>query len=151
MAMIAIADGQPANKVVAHWARKLANRKAHRYALLDLGATSGAALEEDKQDLDYTSKISRKILMFPNRLTRKATKKMLLRFWAHALRRGSGPHSVRQIGRGNIVPGLHSTLVSIPKLSDVGYTTVQTKDGMAIYDDNTTAITASNSPILESD
>jgi hypothetical protein len=51
----------------------------------------------------------------------------------------------------NIVPGLHSALVSVPKLADAGYTMVLTKDGMAIYDDNTTAITASNSPILESD
>jgi hypothetical protein len=51
----------------------------------------------------------------------------------------------------NIVPGLHSALVSIPKLADAGYTTVLTKDGAAIYDDNTTAITVSNPPILESD
>ena len=50
----------------------------------------------------------------------------------------------------NIVPGLHLALVSIPKLADAGYTTVLTKHGAAIYDDNTTAITASNPPILES-
>jgi hypothetical protein len=51
----------------------------------------------------------------------------------------------------NIVPGLHLALVSIPKLADAGYTTVLTKHGAAIYNDNTTAITASNPPILESD
>jgi hypothetical protein len=50
----------------------------------------------------------------------------------------------------NIVPGLHSALVSIPKLAEVGYKTILTKDGTAIYNDNTTAITASNPPILES-
>ncbi len=50
----------------------------------------------------------------------------------------------------NIVPGLHSALVSIPKLVDTGYTTVLTKDGAAIYDDNNTAITASNPSILGS-
>jgi hypothetical protein len=50
----------------------------------------------------------------------------------------------------NIVPGLHSALVSVPKLADAGYTTVLTKDGAAIFDDNTKATTVSNSPILES-
>jgi hypothetical protein len=50
----------------------------------------------------------------------------------------------------NIVPGLHSALVSAPKLADTGYTMVLTKHGMAIYGDNTTAITASNPPILKS-
>jgi hypothetical protein len=44
----------------------------------------------------------------------------------------------------NIVPGLHSALVSVPKLADAGCTTVLTKDGKAIYNDNTKAITASN-------
>jgi hypothetical protein len=97
-------------------------------------------LEEDKQDLDNTGKMSRKTFMFPNRRTRKATKKMLLKH--------NPPIATQEM---NIVPGLHLVLVSIPKLADTGYTTVLTRDGMAIYDDNTTAITASNPPILESD
>ncbi len=79
MAIIASTDGQPTNKVAAHWARKLANRKAHQYAFLDLGATSGAAPEKDKQDLDNTGKMSRKTFMFPDGRTGKATKKMLLK------------------------------------------------------------------------
>jgi hypothetical protein len=78
--------------------------------------------------------------MFPDGQTGKATKKMLpkhnLRIAAHNM---------------NIVPGLHSALVSVPKLANVGYTLVLTKNGVAVYDDNTTAITASNPPILESD
>ncbi len=41
-------------------------------------------------------------------------------------------------------------LVSLPKLADAGYTMVLLKDGATIYDDNTTAITVSNRPILES-
>ncbi len=50
----------------------------------------------------------------------------------------------------NIVPSLYYlALVSVPKLADTGYMAVLTKDGTAIYDDNTTAITASNPPILE--
>ena len=66
MAMLASIDGQPTNKVAAHWARKLANRKSRWYAFLDSGATFGAAPEEDKQDLDNTGKMSRKTYMFPN-------------------------------------------------------------------------------------
>ncbi len=50
----------------------------------------------------------------------------------------------------NIVPGLHLALMSVPKLADTGNTTILTKDGKAIYDDNTTVITVSNLPILES-
>ncbi len=77
--MIAIADDKPTNKVAAHWVHNLENRKACRYAFLDLGATSGAAPEEDEQDLDDTSKMSRKMFMFPEGCTAKATKKMLLK------------------------------------------------------------------------
>ncbi len=51
----------------------------------------------------------------------------------------------------NIVPGLHSALVSIPKLVDAGYTTVLNKNGAAIYDDKTTTFTATNPPVLESE
>ncbi len=138
--MIAIADGQTTNKVVAHWVHKLANRKAHWYAFLDLGAISAAAPEEDVQDLDNTSEMSRKTFMFPNRCTRKETKKMLLK------------HNLQIAAQEmNIVPGLHLALVSVPKLADTGYTMVLTKDGAAIYNDNTIAITPSNPPILESD
>ncbi len=140
MSMVAIADGQPTNKVVAHSACKLANRKACWYAFLDLGATSRAAPEEDKPDLNDIGKMSTKIFVFPDGRTGKATKKMLLK------------HNLRIAAREmNIVPGLHSALVSIPKLVDTGYTTVLMKDGVAIYNNNTTVITASNLPILESD
>jgi hypothetical protein len=56
MAMLAIADGQSNNKVAVHRVQKLTNRKAQRYAFLDLGATSRAAPEEDEQDLNNTRK-----------------------------------------------------------------------------------------------
>ena len=51
----------------------------------------------------------------------------------------------------NIVLGLHSALISIPKLADEGYTTVFNKDGAAVYDDYTTKITATSPPVLESE
>ncbi len=138
--MLAIANGQPTNRVAAHWARKLANEKACWYAFLDSGATSGAAPEEDKQALDDTGKMSRKTFMFPDGQTGKATKKVLLK------------HNLRIAAQEmNIVPGQHLALVSIHKIADTGYTMVLTKNGAAIYDDNTTAITANALPILESD
>jgi hypothetical protein len=76
--------------------------------------------------------------MFPDGHTGKATKKMLLK------------HNLHIAQEMIILPGLHLALVSILKLVDAAYTIVLTKDGMAIYDDNTTAIAASNLPILDS-
>jgi hypothetical protein len=118
----------------------LHNRKSRRFAFLDSGATSGAAQEEDAPDLDDTGQPSQKTFMFPDGCTGKATKKMLLK------------HNLRLAAREmNIVPGLHSALVSIPKLADTGYTTVFNKNGEAIYDDKTTTLTATNPPVLESE
>ena len=49
----------------------------------------------------------------------------------------------------NIVPGLHSTLISVPKLADSDYITVFDKRMATIYDATTTDITATNPSILE--
>jgi hypothetical protein len=108
--------------------------------ILDTGATSGAAPEEDEDAFEDTGKLSKKTFMFPDKRTNKATKKMRLK---HKL-----CPAAREI---NIVPGLHSTLVSIPKLADAGYTTVFSKEGAAIYNDYTTTITADKPPVLEAD
>jgi hypothetical protein len=75
MAMLAIAKGIPSNKVAAHWAQKLQNRKSRRFAFLDSGAASGAAPEKDAPDLDDTGQPSQKIFMFPGGCTGKATKR----------------------------------------------------------------------------
>jgi hypothetical protein len=76
--------------------------------------------------------------MLPDKCTNKATKKMCLK------------HKLRPAAREmNIVSGLHSTRVSVPKLADAGYTTVLAKKGAVIYDDHTTTITADKSPVLE--
>ena len=58
-------------------------------------------------------------------------------------------HNLRLVAQEmNIVPGLHSALVSIPELVDTGYTTVFNKDGAAIYDNETTLITATSPLVL---
>ena len=70
------ADTSPLNKVAAHWARKLANRKT---GVLDSGATSGAGPEEDVDELEDTGEKSKKTFMFPDQRTATATKKMMLK------------------------------------------------------------------------
>jgi hypothetical protein len=138
--MWAIVKGIPSNKIATHWAQKLHNRKSRRFAFLDSGATSGAAPEEDAPDLNDTGQPSQKTFMFPDGCTGNMTKKMLLK------------HNLRLATREmNIVPGLHSALVSIPKLADAGYTTVFNKNGAAIYDGKTTTFMATNPPVLKSE
>ncbi len=115
-AMIATTATSLVNKVAAHWAQKVISRRLHKTGILDTGATSGAAPEEDKDAFENTGELSKKTFMFPDKCTNKATKKMRLQ------------HKLRPAAREmNIAPGLHLTLVSIPKLADAGYTTVFSK------------------------
>ncbi len=129
---------EPGNTVAANWARKLENRKAQRNGILDTGATSGAAPAEDEEYFDNTGQKSSKIFVLPDKRQHKATKKMLL--W-QPLR-----ESAREM---NIIPGLHSTLISIPKLADADYTTVFKKFKANIYNVSTTTITADQPLILD--
>jgi hypothetical protein len=120
-AMTATTATSLVNKVVAHWAQKAMNRRLQQTGILDTGATSRAAPEEDEDAFEDTGKLSKKTFMFPDKHTNKATKKMRLK------------HKLCSAAREmNIVPGLHSTLVSVPKLVDAGYTTVFSRKGAAI-------------------
>ncbi len=47
----------PVNKVAAHWAQKVINRRLQKMGILDTGATSGAALEEDEDAFEDTGKL----------------------------------------------------------------------------------------------
>jgi hypothetical protein len=76
--------------------------------------------------------------MLPDKRRHKTTKKML--FW----------QPVRKLAREiNIVPGLQSTLISVPKLADTDYTTVFKKGKATIYNALMTTITADQLPILD--
>jgi hypothetical protein len=126
-AMTATTDIGTANKVAPHWARKIKNRKLCKMGILDTGATSGAAPEEDEECFVDTGEASTKTFILPDKRTNKATNRMLTK------------HNLRLTARKmNIVPGLHSTLISVPKLADAGHTIVFSKAGAAIYDDYTT-------------
>ncbi len=102
-----------------------------------MGATSGTGPEGDVDALEDTGEQSQKSFMFPNRQTAKATKKMLLK------------HNLCKEARGiNIIPRMHTSLVSIPKLADVGYTTVLRGPRADIYNDKSTIVTANKPPVL---
>jgi hypothetical protein len=45
------------NKVAAHWVRKVISRGQHKMGILDSGATSGAAPEEDEDAFEDTGKL----------------------------------------------------------------------------------------------
>ncbi len=130
-------DTGPRNKIEAHWARKIANRKMQT-GILDTGATSGAKQPEDADALKYTGQPSTKVFMLPDKSRVRATYKMLLK---HKLREGAQEM--------NIVPGLHSTLVSVPKIVDEDYIVVFDKKSAKTYNAKTTTITAIAEPVLE--
>ena len=73
-AMNATTDIGPTNKVAAHWARKINNRTICKMGILNTGATSGAAPEEDEECFVNSGEASTKMFMFPDKLTNKATK-----------------------------------------------------------------------------
>ncbi len=75
--------------------------------------------------------------MLPDKSRIIATQKRLLK---HKLREGA-----REM---NVVPGLHSTLISIPKMADADYFVVFNKHKATIYDAMTTTKTASADPIV---
>ncbi len=48
----------------------------------------------------------------------------------------------------NIVPNLHTTLISVPKMAEHGYIVVFDKHEARIYNGTTTKLTASGNPII---
>jgi hypothetical protein len=115
------------------WSKK---EKSDEY-VLDSGATSGAAGEEDEHALIDTGQPSNKTFMFPNNTTQKATKKMRLK------------HNLRDAAlEMNIIPGLIKPLLSVSKLADAGYTTVFDKNQVSVYDASSTSIIVSRPPVL---
>jgi hypothetical protein len=82
------------NMVAVHWVQKVVNRRLQKTGILDTGAKSGTAPEDDEDAFEDTGKLSKKLFMFPDKRTNKATKKMRLK---HKL-----CPAVREM---NIVPG----------------------------------------------
>ena len=58
-------------------------------------------------------------------------------------------HKLRgKAGEMNIIPNLHSSLISVPKMADYGYIAVFDKKEARIYDGTTTTISANGEPII---
>ena len=110
---------------------KVLEKKQQSLAILDSGATSGAAGEEDEYRLIDKGQPSNKTFMFPNNMKQKATKKMHLK------------HNIRkEATEMNIIPGLHAPLISVPKLAAARYITVFEKSIANVYDKATTSVIA---------
>jgi hypothetical protein len=92
---------------------------------------SGAGRLEDAELFVCTGQPFTKVFMLPDKSKVRATHKMLLK---HKIREG-----VRAM---NIVPGLHSTLVSVPKMVDKNYIVVFDKKSAKTYDATTTTISS---------
>jgi hypothetical protein len=104
---------------------------------MDTGATSGVAAKHDTKAMEDTGQPSAKVFMLPDKSKIRATRKMLMK---NKLREGA-----REM---NIVPGLHSALVSIPKFANADYIAVFDKNKANIYDAKTTTITSSADPVI---
>jgi hypothetical protein len=83
---------------------------------MDMGATSGATAKQEIETLENTGLPSTKVFVLPDKSKIRATQKMLLK---HKLQEGA-----RDM---NVVPGLHSTLISIPKTANADYIAVFNK------------------------
>ncbi len=90
---------------------------------MDTGATSDAAAKHNTKAMEGTGEPLAKVFMLPDKFKIRATRKMLLK---NKLQEGA-----REM---NVVPGLHSTLVSIPKFANADYITVFDKNKANIYD-----------------
>jgi hypothetical protein len=128
-----IATPKSKNKIAEKWKQ----RKENRAGILDIGCTSGAGAEKDVKNFHDTGLRSEKTFMLPDKTKIKATKTMQLK---HNLQAGAG--------KINIVPNLHSTLISVPKMADYSYIAVFDKTEARIYDGTTTTITALGEPII---
>ncbi len=106
------------NKITKKWTQKVANRSG----ILDTGCTLGAGTEKDMDCFYDTGLPSRKVFMPPDKSKITATKKMQLKhnLWAGA-------------SKMNIVPNLHTMLISVPKMAEYGYIAVFHKHKAKIY------------------
>jgi hypothetical protein len=113
------------NKKAEKWKRKLKNRSR----ILDTGCTSGTDAKHDADCFHDTGLPSEKVFMLLDKTKIKATNKMQLKhnLWPEAI-------------KINIVPNLHSGLISVPKMADTDYIAVFDKTEAKIYNATTTIV-----------
>ena len=121
------------NKIAAKWKRKLKNKSG----ILDMGCTLGAGTKHDADCFHDTGLPSEKVFMLPDKAKIKATNKMQLK-----------QHLWPKASKINIIPNLHSTLISVPKMADADYIVVFDKNEARIFNTTTTIVSASKDPLL---
>ncbi len=124
----AVTDFQPLklqNKIAAKWKRNIRNRSG----ILDTGCTVGAGAKHNTDCFHNTGLPSEKVFMLPDKTRIRATTKP-------------------KVSEVNIVPNLHSTLISVPKMADVVYIALFDKKEARIYNATTTIVSASKDPIF---
>ena len=104
----------------------------------DTGATSSAGSPADAQYFINTGEKSDKVFIIPNSERMPATDKMRMQ---HQLR-----HPADEM---NIVPGVHTTLISGCKMADADYVTILDKNELNVYDGRTTTIKVSEKAVLK--
>ncbi len=104
-----------------------------------MGCTLGAGSEHDADCFQDTGLLSKKVFMLPDKTKINATNKMQLK------------HNLRlEASNVNIMPNLHSILISVPKMADADYIAVFDKHEARIYNATTTIVSASKDPLLVS-
>ncbi len=93
--------------------RKMEKKISKPVRHFGLGCTLGMGAEKDMDCFHDTGLPSVKVFMLPDKLKVKTTKTMWLK---HNLCAGAG--------KMNIMPNLHSTLISVPNMADYGYIAV---------------------------
>jgi hypothetical protein len=93
--------------------------------------------KHDANCFHHTGLPSKKVFMLPDKTKIKATNKMWLKhnLWPKA-------------SKMNIVPNLHLTLISVPKMADTDYIAVFDRKEARINDEMTTIVSSTKYPIL---
>ncbi len=102
-----------------------------------MGCTLGVGVKHDVDCFLAAGLPSEKVFMLQDKTKIKATNKIRLK------------HNVwPEASKINIMPNLHSTLVSVPKMADTDYIVVFDKSEARIYNATTTIVSASKDPLL---
>jgi hypothetical protein len=107
----------------------------NRSGILDTGCTLDAGVEHDVDYFHDTGLPFEKVSVLPDKTKIKATNNMQLK------------HNLQlEASKMNIVPNLHSMLISVPKMADADYIAVFGKKLARIYDAMTTIVSATKKP-----
>ena len=105
--------------------------------LYDTGASSTFVAPQDKRHFRATGEKSSKVVSMPNGKLEGAGEKYIME------------NDLREpANQADSIPSLKKTLVSTSKFADAGYISVFDKDGVQVYDAETTKIVPSQKPVL---